>query len=171
MFYLFALCIWVFCLCDCAPACGPCHRGEKKELDPLGLELKVVVSCDVDAGIKSRSSERASSAPNHWAISPAPLGFYFGEKTQNECWWLWNLQYIIAAVTLLWYFNTKVSALHPASPNPASSNVLLLSAPVCWGLSVRGMCIKCKILCLRVQGHTPVMSALESSRQGILKYM
>lgn len=47
------------------PACGPCHRGEKKELDPLGLELKVVVSCDVDAGIKSRSSERASSAPNH----------------------------------------------------------------------------------------------------------
>lgn len=43
--------------------------GLKRSSDSLALELQAVVSCHVG----SRSSAGAASAPNHEAISPAPL--------------------------------------------------------------------------------------------------
>ena len=41
------------------------HGGQKRALDPLRLELQMVVSCHVDAGNKLRPSGRAASALNH----------------------------------------------------------------------------------------------------------
>jgi hypothetical protein len=51
------------------------HGGQKRASDILGLELQVVVSLHVGAGVR-----RASSAFNHWAISPAPKIFFLKEK-------------------------------------------------------------------------------------------
>lgn len=50
----------------CAPVCAMSLEPEEiKVLDPLGLELELVVSCYLGAGIKFRASGRAASVPNH----------------------------------------------------------------------------------------------------------
>jgi hypothetical protein len=46
-------------------------RGQRREPELLRLELHVVVSCHVDAGLEPWFSGRAASALDHWAISPA----------------------------------------------------------------------------------------------------
>jgi hypothetical protein len=45
--------------------------------DPLEQDLQTIVVVSV-LGIEPRSSGRTASAPNHWAISPAP-----GNKNQK----------------------------------------------------------------------------------------
>ena len=41
-----------------------CLQGQNRELDPVGPELQVAVSCHVGAGVEPRSSARAASALN-----------------------------------------------------------------------------------------------------------
>lgn len=59
--------------------------GQKGALDLLELEVQMVVSCHVGAGIEPGFCEIAASALKFWAISPAPsllscaiIFFYFG---------------------------------------------------------------------------------------------
>lgn len=75
----------------CQVWAGP-HRGQKRALDPLKLELHTVVSHTVWVlETKLWSSVRAASTHNRWAISPAqdffllrqgsnrsPIGLDFG---------------------------------------------------------------------------------------------
>lgn len=46
------LCVWVFCLyaCLCTMCMLGAHRGQKRILDPLELELQTVLSSHVDTG-------------------------------------------------------------------------------------------------------------------------
>jgi hypothetical protein len=65
-FVLFVLCVWVFCLHVClCPTCmaGVCE-GQKRALDPLKLELQMLVNHYVGAGNQTTSSARAASAVN-----------------------------------------------------------------------------------------------------------
>lgn len=65
--------VWVFCLH--AYLCTRCMpnalRAQKRILDPLRLELSMVVSCRVVPPIKPRSSGGAARAPGHGVIFPA----------------------------------------------------------------------------------------------------
>lgn len=47
------------------------YEGQNRALDPLELELQMVVSRHVGNEIKSRSSRREASALNCCAVSPA----------------------------------------------------------------------------------------------------
>lgn len=47
------------------------HRSQKKELSLLKLDLQIVRSCHLGAGVQLRSSGRATSALSLQAISPA----------------------------------------------------------------------------------------------------
>jgi hypothetical protein len=59
----------MFCQCtSCVPSA---HWDQKRSLDPLELELYVVVSHHVGARDQTLSSARAASALNFWAISAA----------------------------------------------------------------------------------------------------
>lgn len=73
-FIYFMLCYESFvCMCVCAPhMCGTCW-GQKIVLELLRWEFQIVISHHEDAGKKPGSCGRASSACNHWAISPFPL--------------------------------------------------------------------------------------------------
>lgn len=51
--------------------------GQKRALDPLELELQMVIICHVGAGNQTRSSCPAANAPNCWAICPAPAMISF----------------------------------------------------------------------------------------------
>jgi hypothetical protein len=42
-------------MCVCARA--PAHKGQKKALEPLELELQIVVSCHVGAGAQRQARE------------------------------------------------------------------------------------------------------------------
>lgn len=66
-----------------AGACG----GQKRSLDPLELELQMVVSHLMWVlQTEPRSSAEAASAMNNWAISPAPIIFN-----------------VFASIPLVWY--------------------------------------------------------------------
>jgi hypothetical protein len=59
------------CMCMLAHECRTCG-GERKVLDPMELELEVVVSCLMSVlGIESRSSGKAACALNWGVISLA----------------------------------------------------------------------------------------------------
>jgi hypothetical protein len=47
--------------------------GQKRVSDPQELELQLVVGGHVGAGTESRTSTRAISVLNYWAISPSPV--------------------------------------------------------------------------------------------------
>ena len=58
---LFNAYLWLFCLHVCLCTC----RSQKRVLDPLELELHVVISSLLMQEIENRSSARVSSALNH----------------------------------------------------------------------------------------------------------
>ena len=58
------------------------HVGQKRVLNPLELELQMVMNHQVSAGDKPGSSARASDTLNHSAISQAPCNdIYFKNVT------------------------------------------------------------------------------------------
>lgn len=62
------------CLCT---TCVPYDWGiQKRALDPLNLELKIVIRCHVSAGHPTGSSQGTASAPNLWATSLPPYYCY-----------------------------------------------------------------------------------------------
>lgn len=63
IFYLFT---YVHCCFACMHVC-------ERVLDPLELELQTSVSCYVLNGNWTWVLWRATSTPDHWAISPAPF--------------------------------------------------------------------------------------------------
>lgn len=76
-FTYFILYVWVFIylrvwvhtlLCVMPDAC----RGQKRPLDPLELQIQIVLSCQVVLRVEPRSSTRATKVQNGWTISPAP---------------------------------------------------------------------------------------------------
>lgn len=58
-----------------APHVCSAHRGEKRALDPLELELQLVVSYHVGAGVQKEpvSSAREVNSLLYWPFSPAPF--------------------------------------------------------------------------------------------------
>ena len=66
------VCMWVFCLfiCVCTRCEPDTHRGQKKALDPLKLELGWLWATTWLQGIEPMCSSRAANTVNHWAISP-----------------------------------------------------------------------------------------------------
>lgn len=63
---MFILCPWLFCLL--VYLCT--HRGKKKRLDSLELELQIVVSNGVGAGNQTMVWGRTARALNFGATSP-----------------------------------------------------------------------------------------------------
>jgi hypothetical protein len=55
----------------------PCMYIYVEVLDALELKLQTVVSCHVGMEIEPKSSERAASALNREAASPAPIIIFF----------------------------------------------------------------------------------------------
>lgn len=71
-FYLF-LCICVFCLYVYPPQYMPgAHKCQKKTLDPLELELWMLVNYYVGAGNWNWVPCKSSKCSNLWPMSPAP---------------------------------------------------------------------------------------------------
>lgn len=52
-------------MCVCVPCACRALVSQKRESDPLGLELLMVVSYHIDAGNLPQSSGRAATALNH----------------------------------------------------------------------------------------------------------
>ena len=66
-FKIFILRVWVFCLHVClCTMCVHVHRGQKRAVSLLELELQMVLSRMWVLGIESRSSERATNALSLW---------------------------------------------------------------------------------------------------------
>lgn len=64
--FIFMLCSWVFCLHVCVPHAYLCtHRGQKRALDPLKLELRAAL---LVLGTQPGSSTRTTNALNPRAI-------------------------------------------------------------------------------------------------------
>jgi hypothetical protein len=61
---IFLLCVWVFCI-SVYQVCAWYRQRPEKKLRTLKLELQMVVSLLVDAGIKFRSSGRIDGVLNH----------------------------------------------------------------------------------------------------------
>lgn len=61
--YLFYV-VCLFCLHICVPHACSVQGGQKRSLDPLELELQMIVTCHVCAGSQTESPERAASVLN-----------------------------------------------------------------------------------------------------------
>lgn len=63
------MCVCIYrcsdCLCVCVPHVCSGHRGQERMMDPLELELQIVVGYPVDVGNQTRPSGRAASALTH----------------------------------------------------------------------------------------------------------
>lgn len=75
--------VWVFCpdVCPCATYMAGAGGGQTSVLEPLELEVQMVVTATCMPRIEPRSSGRALSTFLHWAISPTQLllSFYKNE--------------------------------------------------------------------------------------------
>lgn len=70
------------CVYARATMCMPsAHGGQKRALDPVELESRMLVSCYGFWGTHLRLSARTASAPNLRDISPAPENYYFSYRT------------------------------------------------------------------------------------------
>lgn len=56
--------------CGCVPRSASALRGQKILLDPLGLQVQLILSCPASGlGMELESSTRPASTRNHSAIS------------------------------------------------------------------------------------------------------
>lgn len=68
-FYFMCMSIWIYaCIQHVCSACG----SHKRALNPLKLELEMVVRCHVGTENERKSSERAVSALYLWSMTPGP---------------------------------------------------------------------------------------------------
>lgn len=60
-------------VCMCSVVMPNALQGQKRWMDPLQLEIQIVVGCHVVLGIRFRSYKRVESTFNQGAFSPAPF--------------------------------------------------------------------------------------------------
>lgn len=75
------------CICVClyiclGTTCAQCLRDQKRSLDPLGLELQMVMSTMWVLEIKSESCRRTANALSHWAMSLVQEAILVGGKSR-----------------------------------------------------------------------------------------
>jgi hypothetical protein len=81
------------------------HRGQKRALEPLELELQTVVSFHVDPENQTGSPGRTASALDHWAISVALKLLFWREEFTSQ----YNVHH--STMCLAWGLEPMISAI------------------------------------------------------------
>lgn len=77
------LCVRMFCLFICTMYVSDAHRGHKRMLDPMKLELRIVVSHPVGTIVKPSSSARTAALTLSHLSSPIALCRETGSLTDS----------------------------------------------------------------------------------------
>lgn len=82
----------------------------------LELEIQVTVSCHVEAGNRTRFSERAASALIHWAILPAPWLYCLLVWQLWGIWdgftWILIFSHVLLVVIFPYHIHDSLGSLH-----------------------------------------------------------
>ena len=85
--------MWVFCLYVGLPHAHRDQGGHKRVLDPLQVELQIIVSCHVSAGVLLGSSERtAISCVIAGLLKLVPIASFIVANSKQSVYNYWNLE-------------------------------------------------------------------------------
>lgn len=111
LFIYFLFCLWK---CLCTISMVGAFRSQKRALEPLGLELQISVSPEVDGGNRTWISESTASALNCWANSSVPHSTVCCAKVYRMRYTALSGREILTFSLLFWY-NGRWNGSEPVS--------------------------------------------------------